>query len=242
MTENTTQPVSISPDERKRLLTRGIIRVILFNLIVALIFFIPAGHTDWPQAWVMIAMWVLFYLIMLVVGRRVSPDMILERAKGIQKEGKAYERPLLSVYMLTFAALAITAGLDYGRYGWSDIPLWVQAVAFVPVFFAYALPIWATLSNPFAAGVMRIQEERGHHVISSGPYRYIRHPMYLSTVLFGLFSPLFIGSWWALIPGFAMVCVFVVRTILEDNVLQEELPGYAAYAQKVRYRLVPGIW
>jgi protein-S-isoprenylcysteine O-methyltransferase Ste14 len=242
MADNSSQTSVISPEKRRQLLARAVIRVILFNTIVGLAFFVPAGQVNWPQVWVLLALWVLYYLLMFFVGLRVSPDMVLERAKGFQKEGKAYDRVVIPVYMLTFAGLMITAGLDVGRYGWSNVPVWVEMVAFVPVLLAYVLPIWATFSNPFAAGVMRIQEERGHHVISSGPYRFVRHPMYLGTVIFGIFTPLFIGSWWALIPGFAMACVFVVRTILEDRVLHEELPGYQAYAQKVRFRVFPGIW
>ncbi|MGD8454995.1 MAG: isoprenylcysteine carboxylmethyltransferase family protein [Anaerolineales bacterium] len=242
MTEIKSQHALIPPEERRRLLSQTVIMVVGFNLIVGLAFFLSAGDVNWPQVWIMLAMWALYFLTMYFVGLRISPDMVLERAKGIQREGKSYERPIISAYLLTFAALAITAGLDHGRYGWSHVPLWVEVIAFIPLLFVYILPIWATFSNPFAAGVMRIQEERGHHVISTGPYRFIRHPMYLSTVLFGLFSPLFVGSWWALIPGFAMVCVFIVRTILEDRTLTNELPGYAEYTHKVRYRILPGIW
>jgi len=242
MTKPLSQTSPNSPEKRKQLLTRAIIRVILFNTIVGLAFFLPAGHVNWSQVWVLLVLWVFYYLIMFFIGLRVSPDMVLERAKGIQKEGKVYDRIIISVYILTFAALAITAGLDVGRYNWSDVPVWGEIAAFIPVLLAYALPIWATFSNPFAAGVMRIQEERGHHAISAGPYRFIRHPMYLGTVIFGIFSPIFIGSWWALIPGFAMACVFIVRTALEDRVLHEELPGYQAYAQQVQYRIFPGIW
>jgi protein-S-isoprenylcysteine O-methyltransferase Ste14 len=242
MTKPLSQTSPISPEKKKQLLTRAIIRVILFNTIVGLAFFLPAGHVNWPQVWIMLALWAMYFLIMLFVGMRVSPDMVLERAKGIQKEGKAYDRIIISVYMLTCVALAITAGLDVGRYGWSNVPLWIEISAFGPLLITYVLPIWATFSNPFAAGVMRIQEERGHHAISAGPYQFIRHPMYLATVVFGIFAPLFIGSWWALIPGFAMACVFVVRTALEDRVLHKELPGYQAYTQQVRYRIFPGIW
>jgi protein-S-isoprenylcysteine O-methyltransferase Ste14 len=242
MTDNLSQSSPISPEMKKRLLGQAIIQVILFNTIVGLAFFTSAGQVNWPQVWVLLVLWALYFLIMYFVGSRVSPDMVLERAKGIQREGKVYERVVLPMYMVTFAGLAITAGVDVGRYGWSDVPVWVEVAAFIPVLLAYILPIWATFSNPFAAGVMRIQEERGHHVISRGPYQFIRHPMYLGTMIFGIFTPLFIGSWWALIPGFAMACVFILRTALEDRVLIEELPGYQAYAKQVRYRIFPGIW
>ena len=242
MTNTTVSHSPLSPEEKKRILTRGFIRVILFNTIVGLVFFLSAGTTQWAQVWILLALWVCYYLYMLIWGLRKSPDMVLERAKGIQKEGKEYEKNVLGVYFLTFAALIIVSGLDVGRYSWSEVSRLVEVFAFIPVLIAYILPLWAVSSNPFTAGVMRIQEERGHHVISSGPYRFIRHPMYLGTVIFGIFTPLFIGSWWALIPGAAMVCVFIVRTRLEDRVLQKELPGYKEYAKKVRFKILPYVW
>jgi protein-S-isoprenylcysteine O-methyltransferase Ste14 len=97
-------------------------------------------------------------------------------------------------------------------------------------------------ANAFFSAVVRIQTDRGHQVADRGPYRFIRHPGYLGAIAFSLGVPLLLESWWALIPGLMSVILFLVRTHLEDQTLQEELPGYSEYAQKVRFRLFPGFW
>jgi protein-S-isoprenylcysteine O-methyltransferase Ste14 len=106
----------------------------------------------------------------------------------------------------------------------------------------YGLVVWATGVNAFFSQVVRIQSERGHAVISSGPYRYVRHPAYVGMSLVVLGAPIMLGSWWALIPGVISALLVIVRTKLEDQTLRAELPGYAEYAQRVRYRLIPGLW
>jgi protein-S-isoprenylcysteine O-methyltransferase Ste14 len=115
-------------------------------------------------------------------------------------------------------------------------------VAFVGFIPAMALPWWAMSVNTYLSTIVRVQTERGHHVVTAGPYRYVRHPMYVGTILFGLCIPLFLGSWYALLPGALMGIGYVIRTALEDRTLQAELPGYADYAAQVRYRLLPGVW
>jgi protein-S-isoprenylcysteine O-methyltransferase Ste14 len=135
------------------------------------------------------------------------------------------------------------AGLDVGRYNWtSGLPPWLKWTSFIFVLAAYVLPYWSVLCNPFATGALRIQEERGHYVVEKGPYRYVRHPFYLGTVFYGISFPLFLESLWALIPGFIIIILFIIRTELEDRFLQENLPGYREYSERVRARLIPRIW
>lgn len=242
MTDSRSSHSALPPKDTKRILARGVIQIILFFSFVSLAFFLSAGHTNWPEVWVLLALWVGYYLHMLVWGLRKSPDLVHERAKGFQMEGKKYERIIIPIYTLTFAGLMIVSGLDVGRYHWSEVPLIAKLMAFIPVLLGYIFPLWAVSNNPFAAGVMRVQEERGHHVASSGPYRIVRHPMYLGTLLFGLFCPILVSSWWALIPGVCMIVVFIIRTGLEDRVLHDELEGYKEFAKKTRYRLIPRVW
>ena len=101
---------------------------------------------------------------------------------------------------------------------------------------------WAMLSNPFLSTIVRIQDDRGHRVATTGPYRFVRHPMYVGVIVLWLSTALILGSWWALVPGLLIAVIFVIRTALEDRMLHAELPGYADYAKQVRYRLVPGVW
>ncbi len=166
----------------------------------------------------------------------------MERARSLRHEAPRWDRAIVGIYTMFSLVLYIVAGIDYGRASWSQVPeLWENA-AFVLVLLGYLMPLWALTNNPFASGIVRIQKERGHTVSSDGPYRFVRHPMYVGTLFFSLGAPIFLGSWWALLPGLGMAALFVLRTALEDRTLQTELKGYADYAQRVRYRLVPGVW
>jgi len=122
------------------------------------------------------------------------------------------------------------------------ISLPLQIATLVVAVLAYALVVWATAANAFFSQVVRIQKERGHTVATSGPYRYVRHPGYVGTILFELATPVMLGSWWALIPGGLSALLLVVRTALEDKTLHKGLDGYRGYAARVRYRLLPGVW
>ena len=134
------------------------------------------------------------------------------------------------------------AGLDV-RYRWSSgIGPVMQIAAMLIVIAGYALVVWATGVNAFFSQVVRIQSERGHTVVSSGPYRNVRHPAYVGMLLVVLGAPIMLGSWWALIPGAISAVLMIVRTALEDRTLQAELPGYHDFAQHTRYRLLPGVW
>ena len=135
------------------------------------------------------------------------------------------------------------AALDGGRYHWSP-PLSpvVYSVGYVLLAFGYVLMLWAMWTNRFFSAVVRIQTDRGHAVVQEGPYRFVRHPGYVAITPLLAATPFALGSFWALIPAGLGVVLFVIRTALEDAALQRELPGYAEYARKVRYRLVPGVW
>jgi protein-S-isoprenylcysteine O-methyltransferase Ste14 len=169
------------------------------------------------------------------------PELLAERV-GPKKGSKTWDTALLSLYGLAMMIMWIVAGLDM-RYSWSSgIGPAAQVIAMLIVIGSYGLVVWATGTNAFFSQVVRIQTERGHTVVSSGPYHYVRHPAYIGMVLVVLGAPIMLNSWWALIPGVIAALLVIVRTKLEDQTLQVELPGYADYAQHVRYRLVPGIW
>jgi protein-S-isoprenylcysteine O-methyltransferase Ste14 len=232
-------PTNSQPAER-RLKARFLTREIMGVVLMAVFLFLTAGTVSWPAAWVLLGIMTLWVAGTAYVLFRWLPDLIAERL-GPRKGGKSWDIVILSIVGIGNLIRLVVAGLDF-RYGWSDVPLWLQITAAVVVAAAYALIIWATYSNKYFSQVVRIQDERDHTVATGGPYHYIRHPAYVGSVLSELFVPLLLGSWWALIPGVIDAVLMIVRTAMEDRTLQQELNGYTIYANEVRYRLIPGVW
>jgi protein-S-isoprenylcysteine O-methyltransferase Ste14 len=174
---------------------------------------------------------------------RTDPELIAERAKQITPEAKKWDVILATTWgLMTVIVSLLVAGLDV-RFGWSpQMPLIVQFIALLFHMFGSAFSGWALISNAFFAGIVRIQEDRGHTVVSSGPYRFVRHPGYVGWMVSDIAVVVMLGSLWALIPAAVAELALTARTALEDRTLREELPGYEEYARRVRYRLVPGIW
>jgi protein-S-isoprenylcysteine O-methyltransferase Ste14 len=225
----------------KRGVARWIARETMGVIVLALLLFLMAGTVNWIAGWAMVivmAGWVTATAI-VVIPR--YPELLAERV-GPKKGAKAWDTALLGLYGLTMMIMWIVAGLDM-RNGWSNgIGPAAQVGAMLLAIAGYALVVWATSVNAYFSQVVRIQSERGHTVVSGGPYRYVRHPAYAGMILVVLGSPIMLGTWWALIPGVICAALTIVRTMLEDRTLQAELSGYAEYAQRVRYRLVPRIW
>jgi len=220
---------------------RRIVQVLVSVLIIGVLLFLSAGRLDWLWAWLFLAGWLLLMLASAIVMHRKGPDLLNER--GRQAENiKGWDKVLMGIYLLVLFTTPVVAGLDGVRFEWSVMPFaWhvVGLVGFIP---AMIMPLWAMSANAYLATMVRIQDDRDHQVVTTGPYRYVRHPMYVGTIFFGLSIPLFLGSWWTFIPCGLIVVLFIIRTALEDRTLQEELPGYAEYTQQVRYRLLPGVW
>jgi len=185
------------------------------------------------------AAWVAGMATVLVM---LEPELIAERL-GPKRGSKSWDLVLLAILGVANLTRLIIAGLDF-RNGWTlpAFPLAVMVVAAALAAIGYAFMVWATASNAFFSQQVRIQEERRQTVATGGPYRFVRHPGYAGALLFEFFAPLALGSWWALIPSLVGAVTLIVRTALEDETLQSELPGYREYVVKTRYRLVPGIW
>jgi len=177
----------------------------------------------------------------IIVGRK-SPDLLLERNTR-HKDAKSWDKVLSPFIALGGPVLIwMTAGLDK-RFQWSpEISQDIQIAGLATTLIGMSLVVWSMVSNKFFSGVVRIQSDRGHSVADCGPYRYVRHPGYAGFIVTYLTTPLALGSLWALLPGGITVCVTVIRTWLEDQTLKEELDGYKAYADRVIYQLVPGLW
>ncbi|MFB0515908.1 MAG: isoprenylcysteine carboxylmethyltransferase family protein [Candidatus Neomarinimicrobiota bacterium] len=222
-------------------IVRWVVRECLGVALVGVILFLAAGRMDWVMGWALVAVtfvWVCANALVLIPRR--SP-LIAERL-GPKKGAKTWDTVIMSIVGVVTIVRLVVAGLDL-RFGWSTgIPFAIQIAALVIAVLGYALGVWATAVNAFFSQIVRIQEERGHTVVTNGPYRFVRHPGYVGTLLFELTVPVMLGSLWALAVGGLIVLLIVTRTALEDRTLLAELDGYSAYAERVRYRLLPAVW
>ncbi len=226
---------------KTKLIALYILDQILSVAATGIILFWSAGRLDWWAAWAAIVVWLILFAAMDIVILRFNPDVIAERLHPPQG-AKTWDKVILISLRLTELMRYILAGLDQ-RYGWtSNFPVAAQIAAVAVCVLSYALFVWAMASNPFFSQIVRIQSDRDHVVATAGPYRYLRHPGYAGMLVFELAMSTLLASWWATLAGGLCSGLIILRTILEDRALQTELPGYAAYALQVRYRLLPGIW
>lgn len=232
----------LTQEKRRAILARGFLLVAIYIAGYCAVLFGSAGSFDWPEAWIFIALFVIYFTIWVTWGLRHDPDLLIERSQSLSGKAKPWDMKLVRINLLVSIVAYIVAGLDAVRFGWSSVNTSLKIVGFILFIFGYILPFYALSNNPFASGTVRIQTERGHRVASGGPYRFVRHPMYVGAIVAAFGVPLFLGSYWALIPGAVMALIFIYRTAREDQTLQDELKGYKEYAQKVRFRLLPGIW
>jgi protein-S-isoprenylcysteine O-methyltransferase Ste14 len=221
----------------------GINRIItVLGMLVAfgVILFTLAGRLDWWEGWAFLAIYLTGILVNGLWSLRHNPDVINERGRG-GKNAKGWDKVIGVIYMIFLLGIFSLAGLD-ARFAWSAVPLWVKVLGGVAFAISLAITFWAMMTNTFLSTFVRIQDERGHTTVTGGPYRFVRHPMYVGILFMSLGMPLLLGSWWAVIPGALNIILFFIRTSLEDKTLQAELPGYIEYTRQVRYRLIPGIW
>jgi protein-S-isoprenylcysteine O-methyltransferase Ste14 len=217
-----------------------IVQVLGSLVLFGVILFSVAGRLDWWEAWAFLIIHLAGVMANGLWSLRHNPEVINERGK-IGKNAKAWDKVIGIFYMILLLGIYVIAGLDK-RFGWSAEPVWVEMLGAIAFALSLVITFWVMKSNAFLSTFVRIQDERGHTTVTSGPYRFVRHPMYVGILFMSLGMPLLLGSWWAVIPGVLNILLFIVRTALEDRTLQAELPGYVEYSQKVRYRLIPGIW
>ena len=223
-----------------------IAKLLLHNLIwivtLGTLLFVAAGTLHWPVAWLFLGLLAASGIGSGLWLARVDPALLAERMRPMmQRDQPAADK----IFMLAFgfAALVwfVTIGLDHRMHA-SAVPVTLQALGLAVLVFACGFILWVMRANSFAAPVVRLQTERGHYVISTGPYAFVRHPMYSGTVLFFVGLPLLLGSWWGLAMSPLFAVLFAIRARIEERMLIAGLPGYADYAAQVRYRLAPGIW
>jgi protein-S-isoprenylcysteine O-methyltransferase Ste14 len=224
------------------MIAKLLIRTLLTLLLLGGLLFISAGTYDWPGAWVFLAL-----LSTMGVGGglwllQTDPELFMERMKPMFQRGqKGWDKPLMGAILALWLLWFVVMGLDH-RYGWSSVPVSVQVLGFFLLLPMMVIVVYVLRENRFAAPVVRVQTERGHRVISTGPYAFVRHPMYASTLFYGLGVPLLLGALSGLIVACLLIALIAIRAVLEERTLAAELPGYADYATRVRYRLVPLVW
>jgi protein-S-isoprenylcysteine O-methyltransferase Ste14 len=230
-------------DQPRIITPRVMIQVLFFVVVVPFLPLLISWHWNWWEAWAYAIISILGFVISRVLARRRHPDVIAERARHRQHENvKPWDRRLAGWLMLGGVAVLLVAGLDE-RFGWSPTFGWpVKILALALLLGGYALSSYALIENRFFSSEVRIQSERDHHVVSSGPYRWVRHPGYAGGLLTYLATPLLLDAPWAFLPTAPVIVLTVIRTALEDRTLQAELAGYREYAGRVRYRLLPGVW
>jgi protein-S-isoprenylcysteine O-methyltransferase Ste14 len=240
MTEDRSPKENTSDDALRRSITRRGVQILCQFILIAALLFLSSGRLRWSWAWLYLGISTLQVVVNLVFMLKNNPDLIAERATGSEKT-QDWDRVIARISGPLWFIIFIVAGLDE-RWNLSSVPVWISLISLTVFLVGSALTSWAMLTNEYFSTAVRIQEDKGHRVISYGPYRWIRHPGYLGWGSVGLAMPLMFGSIWALIPAVLVLVAIVVRTALEDRMLRAELTGYAEYARRVRFRLVPGLW
>jgi protein-S-isoprenylcysteine O-methyltransferase Ste14 len=225
------------PLSRRELIKKMAVRLVVGIPAIFALIFIPAGTFAYWEAWLYLAVILIPFAIMLVYLFRHSPELLARRMHMREKE--TTQSRLIGLSLFYFLLIFILPGLDH-RFGWSDAPVWLVLAANGIVLAGYGIIVIVFRENRYASRVVEVAE--GQQVIATGPYAVVRHPMYVGTLLMYLFSPLALGSYWALLPALLILPILIVRIRNEETVLARDLPGYRAYMQRTHYRLLPYIW
>jgi len=227
---------------RENMIRRLVIRTIIWLAITGVLLFVAAGTVRWPEAWVFLAEFGVLGLASGIAIGRSDPELLRERmTRPIQRGQKRWDKILLMAVFALWTGQYVVAGLDV-RFHASHLPLWLEAAGALAIAVGFGVFHAVMLANTFASPVVKIQSERKHQVVSTGPYAVVRHPMYAGAIPMIVGTALLLGSWYALVWSLAVVAALAVRAVLEEQLLTSELEGYATYAARVRYRLVPGVW
>ena len=193
----------------------------------------------------MVGLWTTFGVVMTYYLLRHDPALLAERLKlvPLHKDQKTWDKVIMLLFFIAGIALYLVPGFDVVRYGWSaPLPLWMKVIAVFIHIPCFVLLGWVMRENTYLAQVVKIDKQRGHQVITTGPYALVRHPMYTVIIILLFAVPVALGSRYALMLAVFLTALLVVRTYLEDRTLHDELEGYSEYAKQTRYRLMPGIW
>lgn len=219
-----------------------IIRFALFPLFLGALLFGPANTLNWPSAWIYITIYLSFGVVLVSWLRKNNPELLKERMAFLKKSAKGWDKIIVLVATILFVALFSIIGFDAGRYQWSKAPFILEIIGFIGIICSFILIFRVMRENTYLSRIVEIQKERDHIVITTGPYKYVRHPMYVGVIIMFFCTSIALGSLFGLIPAFLLAIIIIIRTYKEDKMLHKELPRYNEYAKKTPYRLLPGIW
>jgi protein-S-isoprenylcysteine O-methyltransferase Ste14 len=217
-------------------------QVLITLVIYALPLFLAAGVRLWPAGWAFLALWFGFWAALLLWLSRHDPALFQERMNVSAANQQRWDKVLEPLFYLTLFTWLLFMAFDAARWHWSPMPHWLQMIGALILLCSFYLYFLTFRENSYLSTQVRVQEERGQTVISTGPYHYVRHPMYAATVVFVVGTPLLLGAWLGLPLGLIVLLVLARRAVLEELALKQELVGYGDYMAQVKYRLVPYIW
>ena len=228
---------------RKALLAKALLEVLAEFAVFAALLFVSAGTLLWPAGWAFMTLFFSFALAIVLWLAREDPELLAERMSSpIQRGQPLWDKVFVAVVLLLFVGWLILMALDAVRFGYSEVPDWLQILGAIGVLISFYIMFLTFRENAYLAMVVKLQEERGQRVVSSGPYRYVRHPMYASMFVFFPATALLLGSWWGLLLCAVLLGLLVWRIPLEERMLENGLAGYDEYEGRVKYRLIPHIW
>ena len=204
--------------------------------------FLPAGTLAWLAGWIFLALFFGFLLATNLWLFKHNPGLLQERMRLGTSDQQGWDKLLFPLLLLLFFGWLISISLDAGRFHWSPVPVWLQFVGAIVLLCSFYLLFLTFRENSYLSTVVRIQEDRGQTVVSTGPYHTVRHPMYSAILVFTMGTSLLLGSWYGVLSGLVLMILLARRALLEERTLRAELAGYAAYMGQVKYRLIPYIW
>ncbi len=224
-------------------LKRVVVRIVGLFVVFALALFLPAGTIAWPAAWIFLALFFSCVIVISVWLFGQNPGLLEERMTGLKAtDRKAWDKALIQLVSVLFLVWLVVMPLDAVKFHWSQMSIWLRVAGAIVLLCSFYLFYLTFRENPYLSPAVRIQHERGQTVVSTGPYRYVRHPMYSGFLLFGLGTALLLGSGYGLLVGLILMLAVARRAVLEERTLREELRGYDAYMAQVKSRLIPHVW
>ena len=225
------------------IITKLVLNIAVTAAVFALVMFLPAGTLRWPAAWIYLLLMFGFTVALSIWLMKFNPDLLAERLSGIGKpDQKSWDKVFLAVLATAFLGWFAFMALDAVRFSWSNVPGWGRWIGVLLLLASFYIFYLVFRENSYLSPAVRVQTERGQTVVSTGPYAYIRHPMYAGFMLFAIGTTLLLGSAYGLIGAALLIVMVAWRAVQEEHVLERELKGYAEYQKRVRYRFVPYMW